>query len=338
MSSPSPSQFNMQFLPTPPQPSPAAACTSICCSCGVPMSPNAANTCARCIRSRGGVDITAGFPRHAAVVLCPSCSSYLHPPRLWLRAAPGSHELMRLLLRPVDRHVARLGGAVSLAAAELAVPTTDPIHPNRLALRLRLSGEVAFHGVAVTLEQAHLVDFAVHHRLCHACAMARARADPHYDTWPVVVQVRQRASHRRTLLHLEQRIATHGVAAADAAAHTFAVELCPVCRDDLVFVPKEARRGLGGGGGGIMLCTKVARVSDLGKNDTIFTVRTHIGHILNAGDRALGYDLYGVNVNNDDVDDSLPDAVLVKKIYEKEGSNNGGGGGRSLPRNVQNYR
>uniref|UniRef100_A0A0E0MHC3 Uncharacterized protein n=1 Tax=Oryza punctata TaxID=4537 RepID=A0A0E0MHC3_ORYPU len=28
--------------------------------------------------------------------------------------------------------------------------------------------------------------------------------------------------------------------------HTFAVELCPVCRDDLVYHPKEACRNLGG--------------------------------------------------------------------------------------------
>uniref|UniRef100_A0A0D9YK74 Uncharacterized protein n=1 Tax=Oryza glumipatula TaxID=40148 RepID=A0A0D9YK74_9ORYZ len=158
--------------------------------------------------------------------------------------------------------------------------------------------------------------------------------------------------------------------------HTFAVELCPVCRDDLVFLPKEASRDLGGLGP-IVLCVKVtnalalldtstlrvvhlgikeydrcrlepaltsrqlveyvvldvdhepaagdgvayaqvARASDLGKNDTIFTVRTHLGHVLNAGDHALGYDLYGANVNNHDVEShGLPDAVLVKKIYEK---------------------
>uniref|UniRef100_A0A0E0K3C8 60S ribosomal export protein NMD3 n=1 Tax=Oryza punctata TaxID=4537 RepID=A0A0E0K3C8_ORYPU len=136
--------------------------------------------------------------------------------------------------------------------------------------------------------------------------------------------------------------------------HTFAVEFCPVCRDDLIFLPKEA------GLGPIVLCLKVtntfalldtstlrvvhlgikeydrcrfepvltsrqlveyvvldvdhepaaggvayaqvARVFDFVRNDTIFTVRTHLGHILNAGDHALGYDLYGINVNNHDVE------------------------------------
>jgi len=67
---------------------------------------------------------------------------------------------------------------------------------------------------------------------------------------------------------------------------------------------------------------QVARVSDFGKNDTIFTVRTHLGHLLNPGDHALGYDLYGANLNDDDMDTamtrySLPEVVLVKKCYEK---------------------
>ena len=34
----------------------------------------------------------------------------------------------------------------------------------------------------------------------------------------------------------------------------------------------------------------VARSRDLGNNDTQFFARTHLGHILRAGDTALGYD------------------------------------------------
>lgn len=67
---------------------------------------------------------------------------------------------------------------------------------------------------------------------------------------------------------------------------------------------------------------QIARVSDFGKNDTIFSVRTHLGHILNPGDNALGYDLYGANPNDDELEKYkglvLPDAVLVKKSYEEK--------------------
>ncbi|KAK9742452.1 hypothetical protein RND81_03G173900 [Saponaria officinalis] len=60
----------------------------------------------------------------------------------------------------------------------------------------------------------------------------------------------------------------------------------------------------------------VARVADFGKNDIVFTIRTHLGY-LKPGDRAFGYDLYGTNNNatmmGDESKGSLPDVVLVKR-------------------------
>ncbi|WVZ67355.1 hypothetical protein U9M48_016443 [Paspalum notatum var. saurae] len=426
---PSPSSAAAMFLiPQPPQPGgAAAACTSICCTCGVPMPPNPANTCSRCLRAR--VDITEGVPRHAALAHCPACSTYLQPPRSWLRAAPESPELMQILLRRVHRQIARLG--VAVAAAELVF--TEP-HSKRLKLRLRLRREVLR---GVTLEQAHVVEFAVHDRLCDGCGRARAQGDPD-QWWSAAVQVRQRASHRRTLLHLEQQLVRHGASdsalrvdgsaggldlyfasRSHAAAlvdfvssvaparvgtskqlvshdaksnschfkHAFSVELCPVCRDDLVFLPREASRALGGLGP-LVLCIKVtsslalldtknmrtvalgikeydryrfeplltsrrlveyvvldvqhdpsggvtvlgspymmswahvARASDFGKNDTVFTVKTHLGYQLKPGDLALGYDLTSANSNNLELESygqshELPAAVLVRKSYER---------------------
>ncbi|XP_037410321.1 60S ribosomal export protein NMD3-like [Triticum dicoccoides] len=428
MASPHPLPGDMLFLP-PPSQAAAAACTTLCCLCGVPMPPNAANTCAPCLRAR--VDVTDGAPRHAAVVHCPSCSSYLEPPRRWTRAAPESAELLQLLLRRVQRPIQRLG--VTLTAAEFVF--TEP-HSKRIRLRLRLRREV-LPGRGLALERDHAVEFTVHDRLCDPCG--RARAGPDQDQWCAVVQLRQRASHRRTLLHLEQRLAALGAAGsatrvdvtgaggidfflasrshaaglvaliaslaparvADAARqlvshdtksntyrhrHAFSVELCPVCRDDLVFLPREASRALGGLGP-LVLCVRVtdtlalldasthrvvslgikdydrhrfepaltsrqlveyvvldvdpspatgdtkaarfgyrtaymqvARASELGRSKAVVTVRTHLGHLLGPGDRALGYDLRGANANNLDVDSHcLPDAVLVKKIYEKGG-------------------
>jgi hypothetical protein len=64
----------------------------------------------------------------------------------------------------------------------------------------------------------------------------------------------------------------------------------------------------------------VARVSDMGKNDTTFEIKTHLGHMLNPGDTALGYDLTKANWN-DDVKISkkhgLPAVCLVRKSYPK---------------------
>ncbi|KAL8461249.1 hypothetical protein ACS0TY_032641 [Phlomoides rotata] len=77
-----------------------------------------------------------------------------------------------------------------------------------------------------------------------------------------------------------------------------------------------------GGSKYVLADAQVARVSDFGKNDTIFNVRTHLGHLLNSGDYALGYDLYGANSNDMELEKYkgfvLPDVILVKKSYEEK--------------------
>jgi nonsense-mediated mRNA decay protein 3 len=180
------------FVPT------ATVGTVLCCMCGVAMQPNPANMCAGCHRAR--VDITEGVPRHAAVVYCPDCSCYLQPPRSWLRAGPESLELMQILLRRINRPLARL--RVSVAGAEFVF--SEP-RSNRLRLKLRLRQEV-LHGVV--LEQTHPVEFVVHDRLCDSCSRAQA----HPDQWVAVVQLRQNVPHRRTFLYLEQLLIKHGQA------------------------------------------------------------------------------------------------------------------------------
>jgi nonsense-mediated mRNA decay protein 3 len=274
------------FVPT------ATVGTVLCCMCGVAMQPNPANMCARCLRAR--VDITDGVPRHAAVVYCPDCFSYFQPPRSWLRAGPESPELMQILLRRINRPLARL--RVSLSGAEFVF--SEP-HSKRL----RLHREVLHD---VVLEQTHPVEFVVHDRLCDSCS--RAQANP--DQWVAVVQLRQHVPHCRTFLYLEQLLIKHGqaslairVSAApggldfffDSRSHatrlvdilntvapistqtakqlvshytkssvynykyTFSVEICPICREDLIALSPQASRDLGGHVP-LVLCVKVTNV------------------------------------------------------------------------------
>jgi nonsense-mediated mRNA decay protein 3 len=167
--------------------------------------------------------------------------------------------------------------------------------------------------------------------------------------------------------------------------YTFSVEICSVCREDLICLPPRVATNMGNLGP-IVLCTKVsnnialmdpftlrhcfmdadqywrtafksflssrqlieyvvldvetispettvagmkcvladaqvARVADFGKNDIIFNTRTHLGHLLNPGDYALGYDLHSANTNDIEMDKYkglvLPDVILVKKSYEE---------------------
>eukprot|EP01114_Cavostelium_apophysatum_P019934 TRINITY_DN6555_c0_g1_i1.p1 TRINITY_DN6555_c0_g1~~TRINITY_DN6555_c0_g1_i1.p1 ORF type:complete len:509 (+),score=147.53 TRINITY_DN6555_c0_g1_i1:148-1674(+) len=81
-----------------------------------------------------------------------------------------------------------------------------------------------------------------------------------------------------------------------------------------------------GNGKYVIADAQVARVSDFGSNDTIFNVRTHLGHLLNPGDYALGYDLTTLNVNDDDISSlrsrQMPDIMLVKKNYPERRKKN----------------
>ena len=77
-----------------------------------------------------------------------------------------------------------------------------------------------------------------------------------------------------------------------------------------------------GGSKYVLANAQVAWVSDFGKNDTIFNIRTHLGHLLNPRDYALGYDLYWANSNDIEIEKHkglvIPEAILIRKSYEEK--------------------
>ena len=67
----------------------------------------------------------------------------------------------------------------------------------------------------------------------------------------------------------------------------------------------------------------MARVSDFGVNDNIMSARTHLGHHLQAGDTAMGYDLASLQIVDPELEKyrrglALPDVLLVKKSYQEK--------------------
>nr|AFK43459.1 unknown [Medicago truncatula] len=53
----------------------------------------------------------------------------------------------------------------------------------------------------------------------------------------------------------------------------------------------------------------------------MFSIRTHLGHLLKPGDNALGYDLYAANSNDMELDrykGNIPEVVLIKKSYPEK--------------------
>jgi len=69
----------------------------LCCECGTPIDPNPANLCVACLRTQ--VDITEGIPKSVTIHWCKFCERYLNPPNQWVAAALESRELMALCLK-----------------------------------------------------------------------------------------------------------------------------------------------------------------------------------------------------------------------------------------------
>ena len=399
----------------------------LCCKCGIPMTPNAANMCVKCLRTE--VDITEGLQKHATLVHCPECDRYFRPPKTWIEAQLESKELLTLCLKTLKNL-----NQVRLIHAEFI--WTEP-HSKRIKVKLRVQKEVLNGAI---LEQAYIVEYVQQEHMCESCS--RVQANP--DQWVTSVQVRQHVPHRRTLFYLEQLILMHDAArcakkikpmnqgidfffanwshgkkfvefigkmvpikshrpSQQLVSHdpksnnyyykyTLSVEICPICREDLICLPREVASGLGnphplvicikvtnritfldpytlkhhcldaeqywrspfkallssrqlveyivldvgivysevhvGGSKYALADAQVARLSDFGKNDTIFNITTHLGHLLNPGDHALGYDMFATNSNDMELekyrDFDLPPAILIRKTYEENCQGKGG--------------
>ncbi|KAL6503958.1 hypothetical protein OROGR_025881 [Orobanche gracilis] len=268
----------------------------LCCKCGILMQPNAANMCAKCLRSE--IDITEGLQKQATVIHCPECDCYLHPPRTWIKAQLESKELLTFCVKKLKNL-----NTVRVVHAEFI--WTEP-HSRRIKVKLKVQKEVLNGAI---LEQAFTAEYTVQDQLCESCS--RVQANP--DQWEASVQLRQHVSHRRTFFYLEQLILKHD-AAKDAIkikqvdhgidfffgkrSHglkfvdfvgkvapvktrndkqlvsqdmksnnytykfTFSVEISPICREDLICLPPKVALGLGNFGP-LVICNKVTNCISL---------------------------------------------------------------------------
>ncbi|KAJ3041473.1 hypothetical protein HDV00_009269 [Rhizophlyctis rosea] len=163
----------------------------LCANCGTVIAPNEANLCANCVRAE--VDITEGIPKQATVHFCRGCDRYLQPPGIWVSAELESRELLALCLK-------KLKGLQKVRLVDAGFIWTEP-HSKRIKVKLTIQKE-AF--AKTILQSTFVVEFVVAGQYCEECARVDAQL-----TWKAVVQVRQKVSHKRTFLWLEQLILKH---------------------------------------------------------------------------------------------------------------------------------
>ncbi|KAH6906743.1 RNA binding protein [Coprinopsis sp. MPI-PUGE-AT-0042] len=175
----------MEFTPGP------AVHRVLCADCGTPIVPNSANLCVACLRNT--IDITEGIPKQTSVAFCRNCERFLSPPGSWTNAKPESAELLAICLK-------KLKGLAKVRLTDARFIWTEP-HSKRLKVAMTIQKEVLTNTI---LEQTFEIEYLVQYGQCPDCARLAAK-----NTWRALVQVRQKVSHKRTFLFLEQLILKH---------------------------------------------------------------------------------------------------------------------------------
>ncbi|KAF5176512.1 60S ribosomal export protein NMD3 [Thalictrum thalictroides] len=381
------------------------------------MTPNAANICVNCLRSE--VDITEGLQKHVTIMRCPKCESYLQPPKTWIKAQLESNELLTFCLKKlktpnnvVKKDAAFIWTEPNSKRIKVKVKVQKEVLNEKMDQSYIVEYVVVDHvcdscsRVQANSDQwvakVQLRQYVSHRRSFFYLEQLILK----HDAALRAIKIKQvnkgidfffaNRSHALTFVNFvgkfvpikkprgdDKQLVSHDRKSNNYNyKYTYSVEICPICREDLVCLPPKVSSSLGNLGP-LVLCTKVSnnivlfdpltlrekvmeaaqywrnpfgpmlssrqfvrykvrsmefipsegtkyalanvevvRASDIEKNDKVFNVRTHLGHLLKAGDYALGYDLHGANTNDTELDKYgrlvIPDAILIKKCYEEQ--------------------
>lgn len=192
----------------------------LCCDCGAQIQPNPTNRCIACIRARN--DISEGIPKQHTLYFCRGCERYLDPPATWVPAALESKDLLKLCLK-------KMKGLNKVRLVDAGFVWTEP-HSKRIKVKLVVQKEIQAGAV---LQQDFIVEYVIAGQMCDDCHRVEAK-----DYWRAVVQVRQKADHKRTFYYLEQLIMRHN-------AHGKALGIKPVHEGlDFYFSNEQGARHL----------------------------------------------------------------------------------------------
>ncbi|CCE64325.1 hypothetical protein TPHA_0H01170 [Tetrapisispora phaffii CBS 4417] len=265
--------------------------TVLCCNCGTPIDGSQGLVmCYDCIKLT--VDITEGIPREANVSFCRNCERFLQPPGQWIRAELESRELLALCLRRLkglnkvrlvdasfiwtEPHSRRIRVKLTVqgeAMANTIIQQTFEVEYIVVAMQcadcarsyttntwratVQIRQKVAHKRTFLYLEQlilkhnAHIDTISItetkdgldffYSQKNHAAKMI--------DFLNSVVPIKCKKS--------EELISQDVHTGSSTYKFSFSVEIVPVCRDDLVVLPKKLAKSLGDISQ-FVLCSKIS--------------------------------------------------------------------------------
>jgi len=270
----------------------------LCCICGVNISDvsGAGARCVQCLQKE--VDITSGISRNLNLQHCGTCGRWLQPSGQWVHAELESRELLALCLRHVkgtkkEHHIANANFLwTEPHSKELQVKLTlqqevlaSVVMQQTVALTYRIINQQCSD--CKKLYTKHIWDSSV---------QVRQRAE-HRRTLANLEQLIIKNKAHAQVINVEQakdgvdfffkkekdaqdflsfikkwavvkvqeskKLISHNACNnSHRFKRTTLAEVCPICRDDLVFLPPKTAQALGGLPS-TMLCTKAASVIHL---------------------------------------------------------------------------
>ncbi|KAF4676657.1 ribosome-binding protein [Perkinsus chesapeaki] len=249
----------------------------LCCVCGASMQPNQSNMCVNCMK--GEVDITEGISKQAVVNYCRECNRYQRPP--WVACEPESRELLGICLKKIKGL-----NKVKLVDANFIwqAPTSKRMKVKLTVQKEVMNGAIMQQSMIVDFIVAwqqcddckrtytpHTWNASVqvrqktdHKRTFYYLEQLILKHDAHEKvvgikrtpdgldfhfghrshaqkfTEFVLSQVPSRVKQSKHLISHDSHNTTYNY------KYTTLVDMCPVCKDDVVFLPKALKNKLGG--------------------------------------------------------------------------------------------
>jgi nonsense-mediated mRNA decay protein 3 len=249
--------------------------TMLCCLCGVEINQNPSNMCVTCVRS--SVDITEGISKQLTIHSCRSCNRFLLPP--WQTVQLESKELMAACLRKIPGLTrVKLVDSVWIWTEPHSLRLKIKLTIQKEVINNAILQQAAIITFTIRNQQCKHCEASYAAGAWHAVVQVRQRVS-HKRTFYFLEQLLLKYNAHSECINivtfrdgmdfyfpdknhavrfndfLQNRIPTRikyarKLVTADHKAntgnfkHNFLIEIVPVCKDDLVILPKVTAMNL----------------------------------------------------------------------------------------------
>ena len=262
----------------------------VCCMCGVRMKPNQANTCAQCLQTK--YDITEPINKTGVLMRCKACERYQRDTTGWLVCPPESRELLALCLKRTtglkwlklvdacflwtEPHSKRLKVRLKVQKEVINGVILEESCVVEFILQSRMcdachrveSNKTWSSVVQVRQKVAHkrtflfLEQLIIKHKEYERTIKIESMPDGVDFYFAARNDALRFVSFLESVVPVRCKSSKHLIT-ADAKSntalfnHTFCVEIVPICKDDLLCLPRKVANKLGSIAP-IVLCTSVS--------------------------------------------------------------------------------